>query len=76
MTGGSKVEKALAAFAKWAIDQVNQGYDLDTDDVYQKAIELNLVIVTAYDSEVHGDEIDAKPGEDIYILSDEVRAML
>jgi hypothetical protein len=70
------VEKALAAFAQWAIDQVNAGYDLDTDDVYEKAVELAIAKREPYDPNVHGHVEDYKAGDTLYVLTDEVKALL
>ena len=70
------MEKALAAFAAWALDECSNGYDVDGADLQKKAVELNIATIVPYDAEVHGTDIDADPGDDIYVLSDEVKALL
>jgi tricorn protease-like protein len=74
--GRRKVEKALAAFAKWALDEVNSGNDLDTDDVYEKTVALGIAKRVTYDPEVHGEIADYREGDSLYLLTDEVKALL
>jgi hypothetical protein len=63
-------QKALAQFFEWAMKEVWHGYnDLDAGEVWDKAQQLNLLVKTTYDPEVHGEcEFDAVPGDDWYVL--------
>ena len=70
------MEKALAAFAQWALDEVNIGNDLDVEDIYDKTVELGIAKRVPYDPEMHGEIVDYSAGDSLYVLTDEVKALL
>ena len=67
---------SLSEFFSWATQVAFDGCDLEGSDIQDKAHELGLLTLTAYDPDVHGpSNCDAEPGADWYVISDAVRAL-
>lgn len=73
-----ETSRALAEFLKWAMeDGPFNGCDLDGGSVQDKAEELGLLKIEPYDEAKHGEsEFDIDPGDDWYVLSDDVKELL
>jgi hypothetical protein len=69
----SDMTRAMAKFVKWAMSEGPwNGGNLDGIDIQMKAEELGLLVRTAYDPEVHGEDDCAEPGEDWFVLAPEI----
>lgn len=68
---------ASAKFVKWALQEGTwEGCDLDGYDIQKKATELGLIVRVPYDPEKHGEsEYDIEPGDDWYVLADNIYAL-
>lgn len=67
--------RALAEFARRVIHDVCWDHqDPDGGDIQNEAERLGLVVPTEYDPAIHGDNIDADPGDRIYVFAPWLRA--
>lgn len=68
----TKPEK-LAELGRWVLQVVmeDSGYDLNYDDVLDKAKVLNLFREEPYAPAKHGEAYDAEPGDTIYVEVEE-----
>lgn len=69
--------RAMAQFVKWALSEGPwNGGDLEGYEIQTKAAELGLLVRTAYDPEVHGEDDCAEPGEDWFVMAPELLELL
>ena len=68
----------LVGFVAWCIREgLREGNSLDSWDVQDKAVEFGILERVTYDPEKHGpNDIDAEPGDEWYVFSDEMKMAL
>lgn len=68
----------LAKFARWCIEQGPfEGCDIDGSDIQNKAVEYGILVETAYDPALHGENhVGAERGDEWYVFSPAFKKLL
>ena len=66
-------EETLKEFARWVIQHIFDGLDVDGADVQDKAEELGLLEEVPYDPAVHRSVEDVDAGDPICIFTDKLK---
>ncbi len=70
------LEKRLALFLQSALDCSWHGGEFDGADIQDRAEALGLIRAAKYDPAEHGPSEDAEPGDQWFVLADDLKAAL
>lgn len=73
----ARTARSLAMFFAWAMqDGPFDGDDLDGASIQDKAESLGLINATKFDPKKHGDKPWAAPGDEWFVIADDVQGLL